>query len=118
MNKREVGTVYEEIASKELEKNGYRIIEKNYYTRGGEIDIIAGDEEYLCFVEVKYRTDDSDGDPLEAIDDRKIKRICKTARFYLIKNEYPETTPVRFDVVAILGEEIRIIKNAFDYCGI
>ncbi|MCR5521469.1 MAG: YraN family protein [Lachnospiraceae bacterium] len=115
MNKREVGTVFEELAAKELKKQGYVIIDHNFFTRGGEIDIIAKDDGYLCFIEVKYRSDDSEGDPLEAVDERKIRRICKSAVFYLIKNGYPDTTPVRFDVVSILGDDIKIIKNAFDY---
>lgn len=115
MNKREIGSVYEEKAAKELKKLGYRIVERNFYCKGGEIDIVARDEEYLCFVEVKYRTDDSEGDPLEAVDIRKIKRVCRSALYYLDRYGYPENTPVRFDVVAILGDEIRVIKNAYDY---
>ncbi len=115
MNKREIGASYEEIAAIKLQELGYMIIEKNFYCKGGEIDIIAKNEEYLCFIEVKYRSDDSEGDPLEAVDARKIKRICSSALFYMTKNAYPETTPVRFDVVSILGDDIKIIKNAFDY---
>jgi putative endonuclease len=115
LNKRAVGTEYEEKAAKKLSMLGYKIIEKNFYCKGGEIDIIARNEGYLCFIEVKYRFDESEGDPLEAVDLRKIKRICKCAVYYLTKNGYAETTPVRFDVVAILGEEIKVIKNAFDY---
>ncbi|MCR5829551.1 MAG: YraN family protein [Lachnospiraceae bacterium] len=115
MNNRAIGTVYEIKAAEELIKLGYTIIEKNFYCKGGEIDIIAKDGEYLCFIEVKYRTDNSDGDPLEAVDTRKIKRICKSAVFYMTRYGYPDDTPVRFDVVSILGEEIMVIKNAFDY---
>ena len=58
MNKRQTGTDYESLAAKYLVEQGFTIIEKNYRNRTGEIDIIARDGEYICFVEVKYRKDD------------------------------------------------------------
>jgi len=115
LNNRAIGSEFEEKAVKELENLGYKIIDRNFYCKAGEIDIIAMDDGYLCFIEVKYRTDSSEGDPLEAVDARKIKRICKSASFYLTRYGYPDDTPVRFDVVAFLGNEVKLIKNAFDY---
>lgn len=115
MNNRAKGAVYEDKAAGELRRLGYNILTKNFYCRGGELDIVATDDEYLCFVEVKYRADTSDGDPLEAVDHTKIKRICRSALFYMNRFGYPEDTPVRFDVVSILGDEISVFKDAFDY---
>lgn len=115
MNNRETGTEYEDKAAAYLCSNGYTILKRNFYTRAGEIDIIAENEGYLCFVEVKFRSDDTDGLPLEAVDLRKIRRISKAAVRYLhmcgLDVDY---TPCRFDVVSILGTEITLIKNAFD----
>lgn len=117
MNKRAVGASYEKAVGAYLKEQGYQILEYNFRCRSGEIDIIARDGEYLVFVEVKYRTDLKSGDPLEAVDARKQRTISRTALYYCMKHGYGETTPCRFDVAAVLGEEIRLIKNAFEYQG-
>lgn len=113
MNKRQVGSSYEEIAAACLIKEGYRILERNYRCRQGEIDLIAKDGRYLVFIEVKYRSDRKKGDPSEAVDGRKQEHIRRTAVYYLYQHGYGEDTPCRFDVVSILGEEIRLIRDAF-----
>lgn len=82
---RETGTRYEEKAALFLEQQGYRILEKNFRCRKGEIDLIAMDQEYLCFVEVKFRESSDCGGPFLAVDNRKQRRICQTALFYLMK---------------------------------
>ena len=115
LNKRATGSAYEEKAAQELKRQGYTVLDRNFYCKSGEIDIIAKDDGYLCFIEVKYRTDSSEGDPLEAVDVRKVKKICRSALFYMTRFGYPDDTPVRFDVVSILGDEIKVIRNAFDY---
>lgn len=117
MNKRTVGAAYEQRAGKYLERCGYRILEYNYRCRSGEIDIIAEDGEYLVFVEVKYRRDQKSGDPLEAVGVKKQRKISRTAYYYCTTHGYGDTTPCRFDVAAVLGDKIKIVKNAFDYCG-
>lgn len=61
MNKRKIGDEYEKIAAAYLENNGYIILEKNYRCRNAEIDIIAKNDSYICFVEVKYRKTDNCG---------------------------------------------------------
>ena len=114
MNKRQVGLNKEELAAKYLEKQGYVILEKNFYCKAGEIDIIARDAEYLCFVEVKYRSDTENGFPEEAVDPRKTGRISRSAICYMNAAGLPEDIPCRFDVVSILGKEFLLIKNAFD----
>ncbi|MCD7841769.1 MAG: YraN family protein [Lachnospiraceae bacterium] len=113
MNKRAVGTEYEALAAAFLEKRGYRIICRNYRCRMGEIDLIARHEGYLVFIEVKYRANGRDGSALEAVDSRKQQRIIRVARWYLMERHMPEDFPVRFDVVAFDGDQIRVIRDAF-----
>ena len=114
MNKREVGSSKEKKAASYLESAGYKIITTNYFCKAGEIDIVAEEDGYLCFIEVKYRADGSAGFPEEAVDVRKAARITKSAMFYMNENGIPQDTTCRFDVVAILGNETTLIKNAFD----
>lgn len=113
MNKRAVGTQYEQEAAEYLKKNGYLILEKNFRCKTGEIDLIAKSEGYLCFIEVKYRSGISKGYPAEAINPNKIRRITRTAQFYMLIHKIPQETPCRFDAVLILEHEITLIKNAF-----
>ena len=103
MNKRVVGDIREHIAVDYLEKNGFTILEKNFRCRIGEIDIIAREEKYLVFIEVKYRKDSKYGYPLEAVNKSKQNTIYKMSF----------DTPIRFDVVSILGDKIELIKNAY-----
>jgi putative endonuclease len=114
MNKREVGSYYEQKASDFLEANGYQIISRNFRCRLGEIDLIAKEEGYLCFIEVKYRSDDRTGNPAEAITPTKIRRITRTAEYYMLTQGIMPDTPCRFDAVVILEDKITLIKNAFE----
>lgn len=113
MNKRTVGSRYEHIAAAYLIQQGYQIVERNYRVRQGEIDLVAREGGYLVFVEVKYRADSRQGMPAEAVDARKQRKLRQVASVYLYRNGLSEETPCRFDVVAILGEEISLIRNAF-----
>jgi len=115
LNKREIGTIKEDLAGKFLIDNGLSILEKNYRVRSGEIDIIARDGSYLVFVEVKYRKTASSGHPEEAVNYNKMKQICKVSNHYRIYKKIPDNQSIRFDVIAIEGDEIRWYKNAFDY---
>lgn len=114
MNKREVGYEYEQRAAVFLQEQGYEIIECNYNSRTGEIDLIAKDGAYYVFIEVKYRSSIKNGYPEESVGYRKMKHITRTARLYLLRHGLSEFTPCRFDVVVILKEDIRLLKNAFD----
>ncbi|MCD8196023.1 MAG: YraN family protein [Lachnospiraceae bacterium] len=117
MNKRRVGAQYEDLAARCLEEKGYRILERNYRCRQGEIDLIALDGRCLVFVEVKYRRDGRSGDPAEAVNFRKQRRIIRTAAYYCYNKNIGESHPCRFDVVSVLGSEVRHIENAFIYQG-
>ncbi len=119
MNKRKVGDGTESLACRFLEEQGVRILEKNYMCRQGEIDIIAKDGRYLCFIEVKYRKDTTYGEPQEAVSYKKIQHICKVSKFYLYSKYKSYDLPVRYDVIAISPEDniytFKWIKNAFDF---
>ena len=113
-NNRKIGAYEENIATKYLSDNGYKIIEKNFFTKIGEIDIIATDEDdVLCFIEVKYRKSKNFGEGLEAVDKKKQRRIYNSARIYMCLNHIKEDSKCRFDVVSILDDKITLIKNAF-----
>lgn len=112
-NKRSIGAIHEQYAMQHLSEQGYDIIETNFYCRSGEIDIIARHKGYLVFIEVKYRTSNRLGEPEEAVNYRKQQRIIRSARFYLLRHGLGENIPCRFDVVVILGKDIRIIEDAF-----
>lgn len=113
MNKRQLGAEYEKKAVALLLEKGYQILERNYRNRTGEIDIIAKDGEYICFVEVKFRTNHDFGSPLEAIDWKKQKQIRKVAMYYLMSRGYSTCTPCRFDAIAYEGEDVIHLENAF-----
>ncbi|MGN0161217.1 MAG: YraN family protein [Lachnospiraceae bacterium] len=112
MNKRQIGSAMESIAANYLEKQGYTILERNYRCKLGEIDLIGMDGSYYVFIEVKFRKDASFGEPFEAVDVKKQKRIRKACSWYLMEKRLVDV-PVRFDVVGILGEDITLLKNAF-----
>ena len=116
MRKKSLGNLGENLALKHLKKNGYKIINRNFESKYGEIDVIARDGKTLVFIEVKTRSSDKFGYPEKAITPWKIKRMAKTAQYYLTR--YPrEKSPFRLDAVAISLDEsgkidrIKIIKN-------
>lgn len=112
---RKRGTEYEKLAAGFLQEKGYRILQTNFYSKYGEIDIVAKQGDYLVFIEVKYREADTGGHPLEAVDIRKQCRICKTAAYYCLRYGYEEDTPCRFDVIGILGTELVHVEDAFSF---
>lgn len=113
VNKRQIGAFYEKKAEQYLIQKGYQILECNFRNRSGEIDIIAKDNESICFIEVKYRTTRKFGSPLEAVDIKKQNQIRKVAGYYLMKHGFGEWSPCRFDVIGFEGEQIRHLENAF-----
>ena len=82
MNQREVGTRQESRAAEYLESLGYHILVRNFRCRFGEIDLIAKQDDTYIFIEVKYRTGRTAGDPTSAVDGKKQKKISKTADYY------------------------------------
>jgi putative endonuclease len=115
IDKRALGQKGEEIARKALENEGYRILEKNFRCRQGEIDIIAEEGGVVCFIEVKARSSDSFGLPEEAVTKWKQRKLWTLAVIYLEKNKI-KSKDLRFDIVSVdlKTEKARILKNAFE----
>jgi putative endonuclease len=114
--KKLLGREGEDLAARFLTKRGYRILERNYSTRTGEIDLIALHEGAVVFVEVKTRSSDAFGAPELAVTPRKQERMVKAALAY-IKYKKLHQVPCRFDVVAITAtaeQEVELIRNAFE----
>lgn len=111
MNKRSVGSFYEEAVSAYLKEKGVQIIEKNFRCRMGEIDLIGIDGDTLVFFEIKYRKNNLYGSPLEAVDYRKQKKIISVAKYYLTYKDVDKY--IRFDVIGVCDNEIEWIKDAF-----
>ncbi|MCH5267474.1 MAG: YraN family protein [Lachnospiraceae bacterium] len=115
-NNRKVGIHYEELAARYLQDKGYQILERNYRTPCGEIDIIARQGNTLVFVEIKFRSGEQYGTPSEAVDYVKRQRISKVALYFYSRYGYEQELPCRFDVIAICGgERIEHIEDAFDF---
>ena len=113
-----VGRSGEDIASKYLEDNGYEIIARNFYCKQGEIDIVAKDKNELVFVEVKTRTNEIYGRPVDAITPYKQKHLIKSIEYFLYKYKL-ENVFIRIDVIEVYAEnenkyEINHIKNAIE----
>ena len=107
-----LGQSGEDRAAAELERRGYAILERRYRTRYGEIDIIAREGATTVFIEVKVRATGECGSAAEAVTPRKQRRLASMALDYLARTTATEI-PCRFDVVAIDGEELTIIRDAF-----
>jgi len=115
MAKNPLGKMGEDLAVDYLEKIGYHIVERNYRTSFGEIDIVCSDHDEMVFVEVKTRRNTNFGWPEEAITRRKKEHIKKAALHYLASVNKP-CRSIRFDVVAILmkpSPSINHVKGAF-----
>lgn len=121
MDRKEIGQLGEEMALRYLRRQGYRILERNFRCRLGEIDLIAREKEELVFIEVKTRTSTRFGLPQEAVNWEKQRRLSRLAQFYLVSRGLAGIN-CRFDVVAILltnggKPRIEIIKDAFPLQG-
>lgn len=114
--KKELGAHGEELAALFLQRQGMKILCRNYTIRGGEIDIIAQDGDTCVFCEVKTRTSQKFGTGAEAVDYKKQQALLRTAQVYAAKHRITQR-PMRFDVVDIfLGKDgnhkLNYIKNA------
>lgn len=105
------GKLGEQIAQDFLVQKGYEILEKNFrYSRYGEIDIIALKDGGISFVEVKYRTSNAFGMPLEAITKSKLEKIYLSAKYFLSQTKI-KFKSYSIDAISIFGSEIKHIKN-------
>ena len=101
-SKKTFGNIGEDIAESFLISTGYKIIERNYRSKQGEIDIIAVFDDILAFIEVKTRSSTRFGLPEEAVTINKQHRISKTARYYLTKSKNYNNFSYRADIISIL----------------
>lgn len=116
--KKLLGEVGEKQAEKYLKKLKYKILEKNFQSNVGEIDIIAKDGDAYVFIEVKTRTSVTYGEPMEAVTRAKQRHIIRTAELYLYQNSIDSTAVmIRFDVIEIKNDngdmQVNHIINAF-----
>jgi putative endonuclease len=113
---RGAGQDWEDAAARILRRAGYRILERNFRTKVGEIDIIAQEGDVLCFIEVKGRSALGFGLPEEAVNLEKQRRILRAAEWFLLRRK--GETACRFDVVSIVGSgrDARhwIFRDAFE----
>lgn len=114
LSSREIGTEGERLAAAYLRRRGVEVLECNWRCSGGEVDIVASDEDTVVLVEVKTRLalgDDAEEMPELAVDRRKQRRYRKLALLYLAS--HPEVNSVRFDVIAlnIVGERCARLRH-------
>lgn len=106
------GCQTEQLACEFLQASGLRLVQRNFCLKMGEIDLIMLDGDTLVFVEVRYRKNQRYGGALSSIDPRKQARIIRTSLYYL--QHYAPNAAARFDVVAVEGQTVQWIKNAFE----
>lgn len=107
-----LGVSGETLACNYLKKKGYKLIERNYKNKIGEIDIIASKKNMIVFVEVKTRETTMFGNPSEAVDYHKQNKIHKVSKRFLQENKLTDV-PCSFDVIEVVGDKINHIENAF-----
>ena len=112
----DLGKKGEKLTVKFLKKNKYKIIETNYKTKAGEIDIIARNKTFLVFTEVKTRTEGQMLEPQFSVDFKKRRKIFKTANLYMQKHK-SDLQP-RFDISEVIFHQdgkfsINYLENAF-----
>ena len=114
--KKELGHTGEAVAAKYYRQRGYLLLNHNYRTRMGELDLILYKDGGLVFAEVKTRTSAAKARPADSVDSRKQRRLISAAQFYLQHSPYADA-PVRFDVVEVMpvdgGWRVHCIQNAF-----
>lgn len=112
MDRIQQGVSAETQATRVLVEAGYRIVERNFRCKAGELDIIARDGEVLVFVEVRSRSDDEHGSAAEMIRPTKQRRVARVATYYLATVE-AVFEECRFDIVAITAGDAVLIRDAF-----
>jgi len=111
--RRSVWSAGEEAAAGWYQEHGYEVVARNWRCRHGEIDLIARRGRLLVFCEVKARTSDAFGSPLEAVTPTKQARLRRLAATWLEQAGGSGPGPIRFDVAAVLGGQVEVVENAF-----
>ena len=113
-SRKKQGNKAEDLAFKFLNKKGLKLLEKNFSTKAGEVDLIMQDGETIVFIEVRYRKNADFGGAAASVTPKKQLRVIKAALAY--QQKHAPQSSMRFDVVAIEGdnEELNWIQSAFD----
>lgn len=117
INTRRIGTAHERQAETFLKEKGYRIVARNYRCRSGEIDLIAGTGNVWCSWRCATGRTPEKGIRWRQWTRGNSARICKVSDVYRYHNHIGTDEPVRYDVVAVLGDELVHLENAFPYLG-
>lgn len=118
MDRKALGAIGEEAAARFLRRRGYRIRDRNFRCRLGELDLVAEHRGTIVFVEVKTRTTAEFGAPFEAISPFKQRRLALLATYYLVRHHLQER-PCRFDAISVVVsldgrvERIELLPDAF-----
>lgn len=115
--RKQLGNDSEDFALQYLLERGYRLMQRNFQCKSGEIDLIMQKEDILVFVEVRSRSNEQYGMPAETVNRKKQDKIRKTANYYLYRNRFLEKYYCRFDVISIVWKDgtaqIEWIPDAF-----
>lgn len=112
------GLAAEQLAARHLERAGLTILARNVELSGAEVDLVASERDRegtptIVFVEVRSRADDRRGHPAQTVDARKQARVRRAATAYLVREDLWERVAVRFDVIAIVGDRVTWLRDAF-----
>lgn len=117
MNRRQRGQEGEDVAWEYLQRAGFRLVERNFRTRAGEIDLIVERRGTLVFVEVRSRSSSRFGTPLESVDVQKQRQVARVAQEFLARRRLGDRV-MRFDVVAVEWQDgpprVEHVENAFE----
>lgn len=111
--RQKLGTEGEKRVAQWYEDAGYFLLDRNWRCSEGEIDLVARRDRTVVFIEVKTRTSNSFGEPVEAVTTRKQGKLRKTATRWLTENGAPLHGEFRFDVASVIGDDVMIIEDAF-----
>ena len=116
--RKEIGKIGEDIAVKHLQQLGFLVIDRNFTTHWGELDIIAKKNHSIYFVEVKTKVGDKKGKPYESVTYRKIQNLKRSINLYLLKNDYKKYK-LSLSVISVELNEDQTVKEIkfFDQVG-
>jgi putative endonuclease len=100
-------------AAQWYDEHGYQVVARNWRCREGEVDLIVRRAKTYVFCEVKARTSTAFGSPAEAVTRAKQARIRRLATRWLSENPTVRASRIRFDVVAVLGDELDVLEGVF-----
>ncbi len=115
--RKQLGKDSEQLACKFLERQGYRLVQRNFHSKWGEIDLIMRKGQELVFVEVRSKSNRDYGQPAETVDKNKQEKIRKTAQLYLYQHQEMKQCYCRFDVIGVVWQnglaQIEWLADAF-----